>query len=84
MNENKECRCLDVDHLRGPEALAYQKHLEQVASGNWTALLRCPATGQYWRRTFPDSEMHGGGPPLLEKVSRSVGVSEFGLAADAP
>ena len=83
MKHDRECRCLEVDHLSGQEALDYQRHLHQIASGNWTALLRCPTTGQYWRRSFPSSEMHGGGPPLLERVQRSDVAAEFGLPPES-
>lgn len=34
-------------------------------SGGWEMLFQDPSDGRYWERTFPHSEMHGGGAPQL-------------------
>jgi hypothetical protein len=41
--------------------------LKQVAEreGGWTVLYRDPHSGDYWELTYPQSEMQGGGPPML-------------------
>jgi len=45
-------------------------HLQRIAdspqSGAWQTLYRAPDDGRYWERTYPQSEMHGGGPPQLK------------------
>jgi hypothetical protein len=45
--------------------------LEKICtdSSGWELLLRDPNDGRYWERTYPQSEMHGGGPPLLKVLS---------------
>ena len=32
---------------------------------NWETLYRDPVDGRFWERTYPQSELHGGGPPSL-------------------
>jgi len=49
--------------------LLTQSWLEQVAysrdGGGWETLYRDPSDGRLWERTYPQREMHGGGPPRL-------------------
>ena len=35
-------------------------------SGGWDKLYRDAADGRCWLLTYPQSEMHGGGPPVLK------------------
>jgi hypothetical protein len=35
----------------------------------WRKGFVCPESGQLWVMDFPDSELHGGGPPRLRVVS---------------
>ena len=37
--------------------------------GGWETLFRDPADSHFWERWYPQSEMHGGGPPALKMVS---------------
>lgn len=37
--------------------------------GAWERLYRNPKDGAYWERSYPLSEMHGGGPPALTKIT---------------
>lgn len=37
--------------------------------GAWETLFRDPADGRLWERTYPQGEMHGGGPPRLAVIS---------------
>jgi hypothetical protein len=39
--------------------------LRNVAAGGWETLYQDPADGRYWEKTYPQSAMHGGGPPRL-------------------
>lgn len=38
------------------------------ASG-WDVLFLDPVDGKYWELTYPQSHMHGGGPPRLTNLS---------------
>ncbi|HET8919572.1 MAG TPA: Imm27 family immunity protein [Xanthobacteraceae bacterium] len=48
-------------------------HLQKIAdspqSGAWETLYRDPEDGRYWERTYPQGEMHGGGPPQLKRLT---------------
>lgn len=46
-------------------------YLEEIVvdGEKWTALYRNPHDGSYWELTYPQSHMHGAGPPMLQRVS---------------
>ena len=50
-------------------------------SGAWEVLYVDPADGRYWELTYPQGEMHGGGPPLLECISRDEARKKYGDGA---
>jgi hypothetical protein len=45
-------------------------HLQRIAARPdlWTELYRDPADGRFWELSYPDSGLHGGGPPRLAVV----------------
>jgi hypothetical protein len=46
-------------------------HLEHIAtdSSGWEILYHDPCDGRIWELTFPQGEMHGGGPRSLQVLS---------------
>jgi hypothetical protein len=67
-----ECRCRSLDRLDGAEAASYaQEHLRllSVDHDTWDAAYECPSTGVKWTEHYPQSELHGGGPPVLTRDS---------------
>jgi hypothetical protein len=44
-------------------------YLEQIAGGGWETLYKDPQDNRYWELTYPQGEMHGGGPPRLTCLS---------------
>jgi hypothetical protein len=46
-------------------------------SGGWESLFRDPVNGQYWERTYPQSYMHGGGPPALIRLSKEEAEQKY-------
>ncbi len=42
---------------------------EHPEDGGWTTLFRDPRDGRFWERTYPQSHLHGGGPPALHYLS---------------
>ena len=71
---------LDKGQLEGNEGQDYaRKNLVQlvVDQVNWKTLYRDPITGEYWKKYYPHSEMHGGGPPVFVKVSLEEAKREF-------
>lgn len=66
--------------LEGNEAQEFaRKNLVQILVDdvNWKILHRNPATGEYWEEIFPQSESHGGGPPVFVKISVEEAKREF-------
>lgn len=57
------------------------RSLEKVAvcpeSGGWETLYRNPSDGRFWERTYPQSEMHGGGPMRLINISAADAVAKY-------
>ena len=57
--------------------------LEKVADspqyGAWKTLFRDSADGRFWERTYPMSEMHGGGPPRLKPILAEQARAKYGV-----
>ena len=57
-------------------------HLRKVAFskqwGAWETLFQDPDDGRYWEQTYPQSEMHGGGPPTLKCLSEEQAKAKYG------
>jgi hypothetical protein len=58
------------------------KHLRKVAIskqwGAWETLFQDPDDGRYWEQTYPQSEMHGGGPSALKCLSKEQAKAKYG------
>lgn len=68
-----KCECDDKDQFEGVQAEDYaREHLQQVRVDkvNWETEYVCPVTGSVWLKDFPQSHLHGGGPPRLRKISK--------------
>ena len=57
-------------------------YLLEVArdSAGWDALYRDPADGRLWELTYPESNLHGGGPPQLRCVTPAQVSQKYRLA----
>jgi Immunity protein 27 len=53
-------------------------HLKKVAGGGWETLYVDPNDGRYWEKTYPQSEMHGGGPARLSVLSKEEAEAKYG------
>lgn len=42
--------------------------LVSVSRDGWTKIFEDPQDGRLWELSFPQGEMHGGGPPKLQVV----------------
>jgi hypothetical protein len=56
--------CQLIQHLIGNDFV----HVDQRDDG-WTKLYQDRTDGAYWELTYPHPEMHGGGPPVLSRLS---------------
>jgi len=61
---------------------SYLRALGQGESG-WSTLFVDPNDGRYWELTYPDSDSHGGGPPMLRNLSGDAARQKYGDAVDA-
>lgn len=43
----------------------------------WDTLYEDPRDGRLWELLYPHSEMHGGGPPSLQVVTREAARSKY-------
>jgi hypothetical protein len=46
-----------------------ENYLEKVFDAGWEALYRDPSGNRLLEKTFPKSEMHGGGPVILRQIN---------------
>ena len=56
------------------------QRLERLGSDHtsgWETLFRDPRDGQLWELTYPQSEMHGGGPPRLRVITRQAAAAKY-------
>lgn len=44
----------------------------------WDVLYRDPDDGRFWELTYPQSEMHGGGPPRLTRLTTEQANEKYG------
>ena len=58
-------------------------HLQKIADspqwGAWETLYRDPDDARYWERTYPQGEMHGGGPPQLRCLTTEEAKMKYGV-----
>ncbi len=53
--------------------------LKKIASGKsgWETLYQDPGDGRYWEHTYPQGEMHAGGPPALTVISEKNARAKY-------
>ncbi len=55
--------------------------LIQIAGGGWETLYRDPRDHRLWELTYPQGEMHGGGPPMLVQISAEDASRKYSSSA---
>ena len=55
-------------------------HLEERGrdSSGWDVLYRDPDDGRLWELTYPQSQLHGGGPPQLRCLTLREAKGKYG------
>lgn len=80
-NEKNGEVCGDTVCARIEWLLTY--HLHKITDsplwGAWETLYRDPNDGRFWERTYPQSEMHGGGPPQLRCLTLDEARQKYGV-----
>ena len=64
-------------------AMLINAHLVEVARSpdGWASLFRDPSDGRLWELTYPQADLHGGGPPSLMCVSLGQATTVYGYEA---
>jgi len=57
-----------------------QKIAVSAESGDWDILYRDPGDGRYWELTYPNGEMHGGGPKRLTNLPATGAAAKYHLS----
>lgn len=47
--------------------------------GGWKRLFCDKQDGRFWERSYPQSDLHGKGPPVLRWISDDEAAREYGL-----
>ena len=70
-----------ADHTCERVQWLISSHLKKIAiskqCGAWETLFQDPEDKRYWEQTYPQSEMHGGGPPALKSISEDEAKSKY-------
>jgi Immunity protein 27 len=45
----------------------------------WTILYQDPGDGRFWELAYPQSGLHGGGPPELHAISQEEAVERYAV-----
>ena len=53
-------------------------HFIGCDSSGWDRLYLSPDDGRYWELTYPESELHGGGPPCLVCLPIEEAQTKYG------
>lgn len=54
----------------------YLQHIAASKDG-WRQLYQDPEDLRFWELSYPQSQMHGGGPQLLQAVTQEYAIAEF-------
>ncbi len=60
------------------ELLRTSLELIATSDGGWTKLYLDRSDGRLWEHTYPNSDWHGGGPPMIKHVSHDYANDKFG------
>lgn len=66
--------CRRIEHL----VHVYLKEVGRDGSG-WDILYVDPADGRYWELVYPESQLQGGGPPLLAHIATPEARLKYAL-----
>lgn len=72
------------DAVTGRIEWLVSQHLVLLGSAarGWDELYRDPVSGKLWELTWPQSQLHGGGPPRLTVISADDIRAKYGILAE--
>lgn len=62
--------CLRIEYL-------VSDVLQKISVESWEALYRDPVDGRFWELTWPQSHLHGGGPPQLQHLTDELARRKY-------
>jgi immunity protein 27 of polymorphic toxin system len=71
------------DRIKWLEAHQLERVMDSPQWGAWETLYRNPDDGRYWERTYPQGELHGGGPPQLKQLTIEEAHQKYGAKLPA-
>lgn len=77
-----KCNCeynSDYDEPFIEERIADGLSKIKMAEGGWGILYKCKSCGAYWEKYYPSSELHGGGPASLHKISAELAKEKYAI-----
>lgn len=71
-----------ADDVSARIAALTKSHLVEIGrdTSGWLTLYRDPGDGRFWELDYPQSELHGGGPPRLRAISPEDAHGKYNLA----
>ncbi|MCL4517493.1 MAG: Imm27 family immunity protein [Firmicutes bacterium] len=75
------CSCGEEKQYEGNNCIGFLKKLIKVSDNarEWKTLYKCQDCGEYWELSYPQSELHGGGPPLVCKLKTEELKRKWGI-----
>ena len=67
--------CRRIDQL-------IENELNEIArdASGWDVLYVDPSDGRRWELIYPESHLHGGGPPMLRYLTKEEAQNKYGIA----
>ncbi|NCC98721.1 MAG: hypothetical protein EOL95_03325 [Bacteroidia bacterium] len=53
-----------------------------MVDNGWEILYKDNSDNRLWELIYPNSEMHGGGAPMLRTIDKESAISKYGVSID--
>jgi len=75
------CSCSEREQYLGNKGIEFVKSLIEISNNykEWKTLYKCRDCGEYWELSYPQSELHGGGPPVVNKLKGADLKKNWGI-----
>lgn len=80
MNPPSPTERVITERVRIEELITTHLKAVAVSPDGWEKLYLDPGDGRLWELTYPQAEMHGGGPPELREMDGATATARYGYA----
>ena len=78
------------NHLKQEEAFNISERIywltthyfKKIVDNGWEILYKDNSDNHLWELIYPNSEMHGGGAPMLRTIDKESAISKYGVSID--